>query len=578
MSYQALYRVWRPTQLTDVVGQEHITKTLKNALLQEKLSHAYLFTGPRGTGKTSAAKIISKSINCEKAPVDEPCNECATCKGIQDGSIVDVMEIDAASNNGVDEIRDIRDKVKFAPSAARYKVYIIDEVHMLSTGAFNALLKTLEEPPPHVIFILATTEPHKIPLTIISRCQRFDFKRISAHAMLKRMEEILESSDVQVDEDALALIARASEGGMRDALSLLDQAISYADETVTQEDVLSIIGAVSQQLLYRVIEAIYSGDVADGLQAVDELMKEGKDPNRFVEDLIFFLRDVLMVKAAPDLDESKDRLTGDDAFKQVVESLDIQWIYQMIESLNHFQQQMKWASHPQVFLEILIVQSAQKNKGTLTTGANANDENEAIKTLQSKIDELEASIKHLQKSGVTISANGSTSGESKPKPKPKSVPNSTKSREHAKKVKGMLHKATKQHLQTIHSSWGQVIEEVKQKSVPASAWLNDCKPVACSDNQFVLAFRNEMHRDMVDEKFRELVEEAATVVTQHDMTMLTILEPHWEEVKAAYVREQKVDGTTEGASSSSENSKEEANPVIDEAVKLVGRDLLEIKD
>ncbi|MCR6108787.1 DNA polymerase III subunit gamma/tau [Bacillus sp. A301a_S52] len=576
MSYQALYRVWRPKQLTDVVGQEHITKTLKNALLQEKLSHAYLFTGPRGTGKTSAAKIISKSINCEKAPVDEPCNECATCKGIQDGSIVDVMEIDAASNNGVDEIRDIRDKVKFAPSAARYKVYIIDEVHMLSTGAFNALLKTLEEPPPHVIFILATTEPHKIPLTIISRCQRFDFKRISAHAMLKRMEEILESSNVQVDEDALALIARASEGGMRDALSLLDQAISYADETVTQEDVLSIIGAVSQQLLYRVIEAIYSGDVADGLQAVDELMKEGKDPNRFVEDLIFFLRDILMVKAAPDLDESKDRLTGDDAFKQVVESLDIHWIYQMIESLNHFQQQMKWASHPQVFLEILIVQSAQKNKRTLTNGAHANDEHETIKTLQSKIAELEASINQLQKSGVTSSANGSTSGEvSKPKPKP--VPNSAKSREYAKKVKGMLHKATKQHLQTIHSSWGQVIEQVKQKSVPASAWLNDCKPVACSDNQFVLAFRNEMHRDMVDEKFRELVEEAATVVTQNDMTMLTILDPHWEEVKAAYVREQKVDDTTEGAPSSSEN-KEEENPVIDEAVKLVGRDLLEIKD
>ncbi|UTR16620.1 DNA polymerase III subunit gamma/tau [Salipaludibacillus sp. LMS25] len=573
MSYQALYRVWRPTQLADVVGQEHITKTLKNALLQEKLSHAYLFTGPRGTGKTSAAKIISKSINCEKAPVDEPCNTCTICKGIQDGSIVDVMEIDAASNNGVDEIRDIRDKVKFAPSAARYKVYIIDEVHMLSTGAFNALLKTLEEPPPHVIFILATTEPHKIPLTIISRCQRFDFKRISAHAMLKRMEEILERSDVQVNEDALALIARASEGGMRDALSLLDQAISYADETVTQEDVLSIIGAVSQQLLHRVIEAVYSGDVAAGLQAVDKLMKEGKDPNRFVEDLIFFLRDVLMVKAAPDLDESKDRLTGDDAFKQAVESLDIQWIYHMVESLNHFQQQMKWASHPQVFLEILIVQSAQKNKGLSSAGPIVEDE--TINTLKSKINELEASVKHLQKGSTSTSANGSTSGEvSKPKPKP--VPNSAKSREHVKKVKGMLHKATKQYLHTIHSSWGQVIEQVKQKSVPASAWLNDCKPVACSDDQFVLAFRNEMHRDMVDEKFRELVEEAAAVVTQHHMAMLTILEPHWEEVKAAYVREQKVDGNEETSASS--ESKEEANPVIDEAVKLVGRDLLEIKD
>src|SRR5690554_264178 len=249
MSYQALYRVWRPSQLADVVGQEHITKTLKNALLQQKLSHAYLFTGPRGTGKTSAAKIISKAINCEKAPVDEPCNECVACKGIQDGTIVDVMEIDAASNNGVDEIRDIRDKVKFAPSAVRYKVYIIDEVHMLSTGAFNALLKTLEEPPSHVIFILATTEPHKIPLTIISRCQRFDFKRISAEAMIERMQYIVEQENMAITKEALEAIALAAEGGMRDALSILDQVISYSEGEADIDDVLAVTGGVSQEML-----------------------------------------------------------------------------------------------------------------------------------------------------------------------------------------------------------------------------------------------------------------------------------------------------------------------------------------
>ena len=285
MSYQALYRVWRPTRLEEVVGQEHITKTLKNALLQEKLSHAYLFTGPRGTGKTSAAKIIAKAINCEQMPVEEPCNECASCKGIHDGTIIDVMEIDAASNNGVDEIRDIRDKVKFAPSAVKYKVYIIDEVHMLSTGAFNALLKTLEEPPAHVIFILATTEPHKIPLTIISRCQRFDFKRISAEAMMGRMKEIIEAIAAKVDDDALRMIARVSEGGMRDALSLLDQAISFANEVVTLADILSITGAVSKELLFEVGEALHAGDVVKGLTAIDSVVKEGKDPSRFLEDL-----------------------------------------------------------------------------------------------------------------------------------------------------------------------------------------------------------------------------------------------------------------------------------------------------
>jgi DNA polymerase-3 subunit gamma/tau len=572
MSYQALYRVWRPRKLTDVVGQEHITKTLKNALQQDKFSHAYLFTGPRGTGKTSAAKIISKAINCEQAPVDEPCNQCETCKGIQDGSIVDVIEIDAASNNGVDEIRDIRDKVKFAPSAASYKVYIIDEVHMLTTGAFNALLKTLEEPPRHVIFILATTEPHKIPLTIISRCQRFDFKRISAHSMIERMNEIIETTGLRVDEDALALIARASQGGMRDALSLLDQAISYSDESVTAEDVLSIIGAVSQQLIHQVVQSIYSGQVGEGLVAIDTLMKQGKDANRFIEDLIFFFRDVLMVKAAPQLDESKDRITGDEVFQEVVKQLDQAWIFAIMDRLNHFQHEMKWASHPQVFLEMFIVQACQKaSPGAASDGTTVDlDDNETIKVLQKKVKEMEIALKQITQAGANNQITNQSVEQSKPKPK--QAASNAKTRAHANKVKEMLHKATKQQLQGLHSCWGQVIEQVKQKSVPASAWLNDCKPVACSDEQFVLAFRNEMHRDMVDEKFRDFVEEAATVVLQREITMLTLLVPHWEEIKEAYVKEQKQSG--EG---NSEPHPEE-NPLIDEAVKLVGRDLMEIKD
>src|SRR5699024_3531293 len=226
MSYQALYRVWRPRTFSDVVGQTHITHTLQNAIAKEKFSHAYLFSGPRGTGKTSAAKILAQTINCEQAPTKEPCNECSACLGILDGTISDVIEIDAASNTSVDDIRDIRDKVKYAPSSVPYKVYIIDEVHMISVNAFIALLKTLVEPPEHVVFILATTEPHKIPLTIISRCQRFDFKTIGSKVIVERMQEIIEKEEVTVDEDALEAIALSAEGGMRDALSLLDQAIS----------------------------------------------------------------------------------------------------------------------------------------------------------------------------------------------------------------------------------------------------------------------------------------------------------------------------------------------------------------
>ncbi len=359
MAYKALYRTYRPASFDEIAGQEHITRTFRNALKNNKIAHAYLFSGPRGTGKTSIAKIIAKAVNCEQAPIDNPCNECDICKGIDQNQISDVIEIDAASNNGVDEIREIRDKVKYLPGVGKYKVYIIDEVHMLSTGAFNALLKTLEEPPKHVIFILATTEPHKIPATIHSRCQRFDFRGVSVPEMITRLNTIIKEENIEIETEAIKVIAESAEGGMRDAISLLDQVISYTDQAVSVDDVHAIRGTVSNEKLINISNAIYRNNSVDAIKLLDELIQLGKEAPRLVDNLIKFYRDMLIFKNT-NVTENDQMIYGNDEFIDLSQKLSNNMIFYYIEVLNKTQGDMKFTNNAKLYMELALIKMVDK--------------------------------------------------------------------------------------------------------------------------------------------------------------------------------------------------------------------------
>ncbi|MDY0404090.1 DNA polymerase III subunit gamma/tau [Virgibacillus sp. 179-BFC.A HS] len=562
MSYQALYRKWRPQQFADVAGQQHITRTLQNAMVQGKFSHAYLFTGPRGTGKTSAAKIFAKAINCEHQPAKEPCNECAACRGIQDGSISDVIEIDAASNTSVEDIREIRDKVKYAPSAVPYKVYIIDEVHMISTSAFNALLKTLEEPPKHVVFILATTEPHKIPLTIISRCQRFDFKPIANQAIVSRMQHIVKAEDIQVSQEALDAVALAAEGGMRDALSILDQAISYSDVRVELADVLAVTGGVSQQILTNIADAMYEKDMEQALQLLDELIQNGKDPGRFVYDMIYFLRDVLLYKSAPNLVDILERAMLDDAFKALAEKLPNHWIQDAIMRLNECQQEIKWTNNPKVFIEITIISITNRYHPSENQESNM-DETEIIQ-LKTKLSELENEIDKLKQAPAP--AREQTPAEPRRRPARQSK-NSYKIP--YEKIRMCLQDAQKQALKQVLGEWANFLGKLKSQSAPAHATIQDSKPVAASDNAVVVAFKYEIHCSLFMEN-RQMVESVLASTIQKQLTIIPIPINDWKTVRSEYVKDHET--------TSEQSSQKEEDPFIAEARKLVGDDLLEIHD
>ena len=571
MSYQALYRVWRPQRFDDVVGQQVITQTLKNAIITNQISHAYLFAGPRGTGKTSAAKIFAKAVNCHHQKDGEPCNQCEICQAITDGTLNDVIEIDAASNNGVEEIRDIRDKAKYAPTQADYKVYIIDEVHMLSTGAFNALLKTLEEPPANVIFILATTEPHKIPLTILSRVQRFDFHRISPQDIFDRMKYILDEKQFKYEDKALWVIANAAEGGMRDALSILDQVLSFSDDHVKLDDALLVTGSVTKKLMQSYFMQVVQHQSPEALKTMDQILEQGKDGQRFIEDLISFIRDILLYQESPDLIQVASTGLKDEDFQTLSQLASAQLMYQMIDILNQVQDEMRFTTHPDVYLEVLTIRLSQIDDSQQEKVTNAADERELTR-LKQQVEKLQQLVKQLQQPGGT---------------QPKTV-KAQKRRENTgvqpvrinlEQVYRILDHATKQDLIDLQNMWPDVLNMLN----PAyRSLLELSKPVAASPDGVVVSFDNGflLQKASVG-SLADNINQGLGKITGSERHVVFVPSAKWPQIRHDFLADRGYFDKQKGsqvADPVKEPAKKEQDQITKQATQMFGSADVEIKD
>jgi len=549
MSYVVFARKYRPQVFDDVIGQSHVTTTLKNAITQDRVAHAYLFAGPRGVGKTTTARLLAKALNCEKGPTVTPCNSCASCKEISTGSGLDILEIDGASNRGIDEIRNLRDNVKFAPSKGKFKVYIIDEVHMLTPEAFNALLKTLEEPPAHVKFIFATTQAYKVPPTIISRCQRFDFRRMAASDIITNLKNIVKSEKLNASDDALALIARYSDGAMRDAQVLLDQLISFTRDSIGVEDVTKMLGLVSDDILFKLAGYIKDKDAPSALKMVDSFFNDGKDVFQIVLGLITHFRNVAVTKISKDagsiLDCTKDKL---ERYKALAERFTIEEILYAIYTLSNTIDFIRKSGLSRVPLEAAVIKLSRAG---------------SIASLESILDKVEGLVKSAPVTDRSAERHTKpvmlTPGVDMVKPKPPETAIVAPRAESSTDLDEML------------SAWSSVINYIMPKKISIAHYLQEGYPVAIEGKTVVIGFPKELrfHKEVLEETDnRKMVEEAVRAKLNLDVKIEFRLEESKVKVNPSGPSGANSDGDGEDVLDGVVQS--DSDPIVNAAIEMFG--------
>ncbi|SDW46128.1 DNA polymerase-3 subunit gamma/tau [Alicyclobacillus hesperidum] len=537
MSYQALYRTWRPQSFADFIGQPHVRQTLMNALQSGKIAHAYLFCGPRGTGKTSAAKLFAKAVNCLAPQGVEPCNECAACVSITRGNNVDVEEIDAASNRGVDEIRELRDKVHYLPTSVRKKVYIVDEVHMLTTEAFNALLKTLEEPPAHVLFLLATTEPHKLPNTIVSRCQRFDFHRIATETIVERLQEVVRHQGWSAHESALWKLAEAADGGLRDALGLLEQAAAFGQGEIDDEVVASVVGGVDTAALLALVSDLAATQHLDALRRLAAWYAAGKDATRIVHDLLQVLRDLFIVKLSP----TDDALGGKPIapYRAVAESKRVtsEWLLTAVHKLGELYTQLRYLDQPRLALEAALLSMVLPSAPTCVQQPAVQMAPQVASQAPATPPVVETSASGSAVPTASVhEAVASPAGRGQAqRPQAARATRRAAGPDRKRETLARLYAERSVDVEAmVRERWPDVLHKVKADRIQTHAWLTHGEIAFATEHAVVMSFASRIHREAVMKPAdRQTIEAAFQVILERDMQLFALLKADWDEYLAS---------------------------------------------